>query len=185
MILRFGKESNELPFQLFVFGSGSYETQIQYLAHKYQTIHYFGRQSRDTIRRYVSNCNFLLTPSTCLETFGLSALTGILRDLPAIGFAKGGNAPFIEPALDLTKAHGQTLGEKIYFLIHQLNKTDYFKATLPITDIIEKYKKENRKSNIAYLLNGKKKILIASDFTSKIGGIETYIHDAKEILEDM
>jgi hypothetical protein len=41
MILKFGRENNELPFQLFVFGAGTYEAQIQQLAHRYKTIHFF------------------------------------------------------------------------------------------------------------------------------------------------
>jgi len=35
------------------------------------------------------------------------------------------------------------------------------------------------------MLDDKKKILLVSDFTSKVGGIETYIHDVKAILEGM
>jgi glycosyltransferase involved in cell wall biosynthesis len=88
MILKFGKESDELPFQMFIFGSGHYEKEIQQLAHKYKAIHFFGRQSRETIRRYVSNCNFVLAPSTCLESFGLVALTSLARGIPTIGFAR-------------------------------------------------------------------------------------------------
>jgi hypothetical protein len=41
MILKFGQDGEELPFQLFVFGSGSYEREIMQLAHRYKTIHYF------------------------------------------------------------------------------------------------------------------------------------------------
>ena len=47
---------------------------------------------------------------------------------------------------------------------------------------LEDYSKENRKANFAYLAEGKKKILIVSDFKNRIGGIETYIDDAKKIL---
>ena len=49
---------------------------------------------------------------------------------------------------------------------------------------LEDYSKENRKANFAYIAEGKKKILIVSDFKNKIGGIETYINDAKKILEE-
>jgi hypothetical protein len=41
MILKFGKDAEELPFQLFIFGEGTYEKQIMELAHRYKTIHYF------------------------------------------------------------------------------------------------------------------------------------------------
>ncbi|MEI7562341.1 MAG: glycosyltransferase family 4 protein [bacterium] len=49
---------------------------------------------------------------------------------------------------------------------------------------LEDYSIENRKANFAYLAEGKKKILIVSDFKNRIGGIETYINDAKKILEE-
>jgi hypothetical protein len=185
MILRFGEDNDELPFQLFVFGSGRYEKEIQQLAHKYPSIHYFWRQPRETIRRYVSNCNFVLAPSTCLESFGLVALTGLQWGIPTIGFAKWWATPFIDPALDLIKVSWQTLKEKLYHLITRLGKEDFFTNSLPITEILENHSKENWKANIAYMLGEKKKVLIVSDFINKIWWIETYINDAKEMLQDM
>ncbi len=185
MILKFWKESNELPFELFVFGSWSYENEIMQLAHRYKNIHYFGRQSRETIRRYVSNCNFVLAPSTCIESFGLVALSALHRWIPTIGFAKWWAQPFIDPVLDLNQVHGQTLAEKLYHLITRLGKEEFFTNSLPIHDILKSHSKEARKANIAYLLGDKKKIIIASDFINKIGGIETYINDVKDMLNDM
>jgi hypothetical protein len=35
------------------------------------------------------------------------------------------------------------------------------------------------------MLKSHKKILLVSDFTNKIGGIETYIHDVKHLLEEL
>jgi len=185
MILRFGEDGDELPFELFVFGAWSYEKEIQELAHRYKTIHFFGRQDLETIRRYTSNCNFLLMPSTCLESFGLIALTGLARGLPTIGFAKGGTAPFIDPALDLGKTNGQTLPEKLFYLIHRLGQEDFFTGSLPVSDILKEYSNENRKANIAYQIGEKKRILIVSDFTNRIWWLETYINDAKDILISM
>jgi glycogen synthase len=152
MILKFEKDYEDIPFQLFIFGEGSYEKQIIELAHKYKTIHYFGRQNLETIRRYTSNCNFILMPSTCLESFGLTALTGIARGLPVIGYAKGGTQPFIDPALDLSQTNGQNLPDKLYHLVHVLNKEEFFVNSLPTTEILKEYSKETRQSNIAYHL---------------------------------
>jgi glycosyltransferase involved in cell wall biosynthesis len=162
------KDAEELPFQLFIFGEGTYEKAIQELAHKYKTIHYFGWQNLETIRRYTSNCNFILFPSTCLESFGLTALTGIARGLPVIGYAKGGAKPFIEPDLDLDTINGQNLPDKLYHLIHLLNKEDVFVNSLPTTEIVKEYSKENRQAAIAYHLGEKKRILIVSDFRNRI-----------------
>ena len=179
------KNNEELPFQLFVFGSWTYEKEIMQLAHKYKTIHFFWRQARETIRRYVSNCNFVLAPTTCLETFGLVALSGMERGIPTIGFAKWWATPFIDPALDLTNVEGESLSEKLYHLITRLGKEEFFTNSLPIAEILEHHSIENWKASIAYLLWNKKKILIVSDFTNKIGGLETYINDTKDILNNM
>ena len=210
MILNFWKDSDELPFQLFVFGSWTYEKEIMQLAHRFKTIHFFWRQPRETIRRYTSNCNFVLAPSTCLETFWLVALSAMERWIPTIGFARWWAMSFIDPALDLNQpslssfvkwcetksrkagegvstkwVEDLPLSEKLYTLITRLGKEEFFTGSLPIAQILENHSKENRKANIAYLLWEKKKILIISDFINKIGGIETYINDVKDLLHGM
>lgn len=201
MILRFWKDDNELPFQLFVFGSWTYEKEIMQLAHRYKTIHYFWRQSRETIRRYVSNCNFVLAPSTCLETFGLVALSAMARWIPTIGFAKWWAQPFIDPALDLNNVYpsskstgatkgspakaGEDLPERLYHLITRLGNEEFFTNSLPISQILQEHSIESRKANFAYLVGKKQKILLVSDFTNKIGWLETYINDAQNFLHTM
>jgi len=52
----------------------------------------------------------------------------------------------------------------------------------PIVDT-KNYSKENRIIKLLPLLGQHKKILLVSDFINKVGGIETYIHDVKELLE--
>ena len=47
------------------------------------------------------------------------------------------------------------------------------------------YSIDARKNKVRLMLDDKKKILLVSDFTSKVGGIETYIHDVKALLESM
>jgi len=49
----------------------------------------------------------------------------------------------------------------------------------------KQYSIDARKTKVRFMLDDKKKILLVSDFTSKVGGIETYIHDVKAILEGM
>jgi hypothetical protein len=88
--------------------------------------------------------------------------------LPVIGYAKGGSQPFIDPDVDLDTINGQDLPDKLYHLIHLLNKEEFFVSSLQTTEILKEYSKENRQSNIAYHLGEKKKILIVSDFRNKI-----------------
>lgn len=181
MIELFKKNKQELPFELFVFGSGSREVKIQELASKDTNIHFFWRQSLATIKRYVENYNYCLMPSECLETFGLSALNAIKRWLPVIGYAKWGLKDFIDSKLDLTHQQWITTGQKLYNIIKLM--LDAWSLKLEAVNLHE-YSKEYRLVRF-HGLAGKnvKRILIISDFINKIWGIETYINDVKELLE--
>lgn len=168
----------EVPFSLFVFGSGSREKKIQELSAKHPNIHFFWRQDITTIKRYIPNCQYCLIPSECLESFGLSALNALQRWLAPIGYARGGLKNFIEHDLDLTHQLGHTTGQKLYSLIHKLH-------TIHVEpELVHEYTKDRWLIRF-HALAGKdvKKILIVSDFTNRIGGIETYITDVKDILE--
>lgn len=182
MIEIFAKEDKKLPFEIFIFGDGSYAQELKETAAKHSEIHYFGRQDRTTIKRYVTNCQYCLIPSTFLETFWLTALTAISRWLPVIGFAKWWLLPFIDHKLDLNYSDGNSSAEKLFNLIKKLIHTKY----LPTNPSISQYSLEARKSNFTTLAGPNvKKILLVSDFINKIWWIETYIHDVKIILESM
>ena len=180
----------ELPFELFIFGSGSRETQIQNLVSEYKNIHFFWRQNRETIKRYVENCQYCLMPSECLETFGLSALTAIQRWLTPIGYAKWWLKDFIDKDYDLIHQPWSTTWQKLHKLMSSLIKEvsadadGGFEKTRKNLKTIQQYSKDNRIVNF-HALAGKnvKKILIVSDFTNRIWWIETYINDIKELLE--
>ncbi len=185
MIELFDKEINsneELPFELFVFGTGSREAKIKELAGKYKNIHFFWRQSLETIKRYIPNCNYCLIPSECLETFGLSALTAIKLWLPVIGYAKWWLKEFIDTTLDLTHQAWTTTSQKLYNLIDSLSN----KPPIPNSQssVPEWYTKASRIVRFHSLARKEvKKVMIVSDFINRIGGIETYINDVKELLE--
>lgn len=180
MIELFDKEKRVIAFELFIFWSGSGQKRIQELAETHPNIHFFWRQSIENIKRYVENCNYCLMPSECLESFGLSALNAMKRWLPVIWYAKWGLKDFIDPQLDLIHQPWITTGQKLHQLVKQLD-TSSFKLQ---ASNLHEYSKEYRLVRF-HGLAGKnvKKILIVSDFINKIGGIETYINDVKQLLE--
>ncbi len=176
-------KEKELPFQLFIFGSGSREKQIIELGSKHKNIHFFWRQNLETIKRYINNCQYALIPSECLETFGLSALNALQRWLTPIGYAKWGLKDFIDPKFDLTHQQGHTTAQKLHNLIKELTNKKNFQISNSKFQI-SNFNKDSRIINF-HALAGKnvEKILIVSDFINKIGGIETYINDIKDLLE--
>lgn len=172
----------DLPFSLFVFGSGSYEKELLELSAKCKNIHFFWWKTLPEIKRYVENCEYCLMPSTFLETFWLTALTAISRGLPVIWYKKGGLIPFIEEDLNLENYEGLCTDEKLFNCVTKSLEESTTKRK-PIVDI-ENYSKENRIIKLLPLIGKHKRILLASDFINKVWGIETYIHDVKELLEN-
>lgn len=190
MIELFEKKNQKIPFELFIFGAGSREFKIQELASTHPQIHFFWRKSLETIQRYINNCQYALMPSECLETFGLSALIAMKRWLPVIWYAKWGLKDFISDELDLTHQNGHTTWEKLHNLIKEL-KSPLTKGGNKRGDLwdetnfnLHNYSKDSRVVRF-HALAGKevKKIIIVSDFINRIWGIETYINDVKELLE--
>jgi glycosyltransferase involved in cell wall biosynthesis len=181
-MLRKFLNKGELPFSLFVFGSGSYEKELLELAGKSKHIHFFGRKTLPEIKRYIENCHYCLMPSTFLETFWLTALTAISRGLPVIGYKKWGVVPFIEDDLNLENYPWISCDEQIFHCITKITQSDFKPHKSSIS--LDKYSKEQRIIRFLPLIGKHKKILLVSDFVNKIGGIETYIHDVKALLQD-
>ena len=80
--------NKELPFELYVFGTGSYEKGLMQLAERFKEIHFFGRKPLSEVERYLENIDYCLMPSRFLETFGLSAINVLKRGIPVIGYQK-------------------------------------------------------------------------------------------------
>lgn len=172
----------DLPFSLFVFGAGSYEEELLELANKSKNIHFFGWKKLPEIQRYVENCQYCLMPSTFLETFWLTALTAISWWLPVIWYKKWWLVPFIEDDLDLETYEWLCTDEKLFNCVSNL--LDKENKTIKSNISIDNYSKERWIIKLLPLIWKHKKILLVSDFINKVWGIETYIHDVKELLEN-
>ncbi len=180
-VIRMFLAKGDLPFSLFVFGAGNYESELLELANKSKHIHFFGWKTLPEIQRYVNNCQYCLMPSTFLETFWLTALTAISRWLPVIWYKKWWLVPFIEDDLNLETYEWICTDEKLFNCIDTLLKQP-IENRKPIIDS-NHYSKENWIIKLLPLVGKQKKILLVSDFINKVGWIETYIHDIKELLE--
>ena len=157
----------ELPFDRYIFGSGSYESGILELSYHFKQIHFFGWKPLSEVERYLENIDYCMMPSRFLETFGLSAINILQQGIPIVGFKKGGLIPFIQE-------------EK------KKKKTDFYEQLAQQSkDIANRYTVEKRYERFLSLVGTQKpqKIVLVSDFINKIGGIETYLHDTKHLLQ--
>jgi hypothetical protein len=97
--------------------------------------------------------------------------------------------PFILPAYNLFASKGKTTAERILHCIEKLNvsRNPNGKAVLTQTlqPILAQYTPEVRYQQFLKLCgnNIPHKIVLVSDFINKFGGIETYLHDVKSLLE--
>jgi glycosyltransferase involved in cell wall biosynthesis len=198
----------ELPFVLHIFGKGSYEKKILQLAEKYpQHIIYYWFETLEFIKKIAQQCDYALMPSLFLETFGLSAVNALARWLPVIAYQQWGMAPFVLNTYNLWSDTGSPTVHLIAMmekLLAQWSHNDSKKCR----EIAGKYSKKERIHKINKLiyptwtathavLRGrlsseisdssqwqKKKFLLVTDFVTKIGGIETYVHDVAALLTE-
>jgi len=190
MLNCFIKKYWTIPFSFYVFWKWKYTQELMNLWQKYSSIHFFGRQPLENIKRYHENCQFCLVPSTFLETFWLTALNSLSMWIPVIWFAKWGLSQFIEKKYNISNAEWKNNSEKFFNLIESivkdfnLWKIDFEKEKEKAFNTAKKYTTEKRYENIQELFGKPKRILLVSDFKSKLWWIETYIHDVADILED-
>ena len=190
MLNMFIKKHWRIPFSFYVFWKWKYTQELMDLGQKYSSIHYFGWQPLEKIKRYHENCNFCLVPSTFLETFWLTALNSLSMWIPVIGFAKWWLSQFIEKKYDILNAEWDNDLQKLFYLIELIvkdfnsGKINFEKEKKNALAMARKYTVEKRCETAETLFGKPKRILLVSDFKSKLWWIETYIHDVADILED-
>ena len=190
MLNWFIKKYWTIPFSFYVFWKWKYTQELMNLWQKYSSIHFFGRQPLENIKRYHENCDFCLVPSTFLETFWLTALNSLSMWIPVIWFAKWWLSQFVEKKYNISNAEWKNDSEKFFNLIESIVKDfnswniDFEKEKKKALNTAKKYTIEKRYENTQELFGKPKRILLISDFKSKLWWIETYIHDVADILED-
>jgi len=188
------KELNikKVDFEIFIFWKWSLESELMDIHDK--NIHYFGWKTLDEIKKYLPNIDYCLMPSEFLETFGLSALNALSRWVPVIWYKKWWLEPFIFQECNLFLAKWNTTAERIVSIVEKLAKKtnperikDKEELEWKIKKLLPEYTEDARYERFLKFADikdeNKKKILIVSDFINKAWGIETYIHDVKNLLE--
>lgn len=184
-------QASESTFELYIFGSGSLEKELLDLQKEKKNIHFFGRKPLSEVERYLGNINYCLMPSMCLETFGLSAVNVLGRGIPVIGFKKWGLTPFIRDEYNISACEGKTPLQKLKNQLEKLkneqrnqNSEFFTQLSSECKHIAQKYSKERRFEQFQSMIFDFKckKIVLVSDFINPIGGIETYLHEARNVL---
>jgi glycosyltransferase involved in cell wall biosynthesis len=188
------KELNKrkVDFEIFIFWKWSLESQLFEVHDK--NVHFFGWKPLDEIKKYLANLDYCLMPSEFLETFGLSALNALSRWVPVIWYKKWWLEPFIFQECNLFLAKWNTTAERIVSIVEKLAKKtnperikDKEELEWKIKKLLSEYTEDARYERFLKMANvkdnEKQKILIISDFINKAWGIETYIHDVKNLLE--
>lgn len=189
MLKMFIKEYGTIPFSFYVFGKWKYVWELLNLAADHSTIHFFGRQPLSTIQRYKENCHFCLMPSTFLETFWLTALNSLSMGIPVVWFSKWWLTQFIPNKYDISKSKWENHTQKLYHKITEIvnayneNKINIEQERKNSQNMAKQYTIEKRFENVQKFIGKPKRILLVSDFKNKLWGIETYMHDVKDILE--
>jgi len=117
-----------------------------------------------------------------LETFGLSAVNALARWLPVIWYQQWGMQPFVLDTYDLASNPGLP-DVQLIAMMDKLLVQWWHKDSKISQDIAKKYSKEARIHNFNILAaSGWQKILLVTDFATKLGGIETYVHDVAALL---
>ena len=188
------KELNKkkVDFEIFIFWKWSLESQLFEVHDK--NVHFFGWKPLDEIKKYLPNIDYCLMPSEFLETFGLSALNALSRWVPVIWYKKWWLEPFIFQECNLFLAKWYTTAERIVSIVEKLAKKtnperikDKEELEWKIKKLLPEYTEDARYERFLKMANvkdnEKQKVLIISDFINKAWGIETYIHDVKNLLE--
>ena len=179
-----------IPFSFYVFWKWKYIKDLLDLWQRHPSIHFFWWQPLDVIKRYQENYHFCLVPSTFLETFWLTALNSLSMWIPVIGFAKGWLTQFVEPKYDISKVWWIDDTHKLFNLVETIVRdfnawnTNLEKEKKKAISTAKKYTVEKWTEMAEELFGKPKRILLVSDFKSKLWWIETYIHDVADILED-
>ena len=184
--------NEELPFEIYIFWTWSYENWILELSNRFKQVHYFWWKPLSEVERYLENIDYCLMPSRFLETFWLSAINVLKWGIPVVWFRKWGLIPFIMKWYDIEECEGSTEFAKFSTMLIKLQEEKEKESVLFYKELAEKsksianrYTKEKWFESFQNLTFDFKvrKIVMVSDFINKIWGIETYIHDVKSLLE--
>ena len=139
------------------------------------------RTSQVTIYDNLKSVHYCMMPSKVIESFWMSALESLSMGVPVIGRKIGGLEQFIEQTYDCEST-------SLYHILKNTLTTFSLetrkKESQKVQEKAANYNKQHRLEKVQQLWNCKN-VLIVSDYTSKIWGIETIVATNKKVLESI
>ncbi len=142
---------------------------------------YYGRVSKNKLKRIVSTCDYWLLPSRFLETFWLSALDFISLWKPCFAFKKWWVSQFgwcILPLQESIPLFNQIPHTLKNIWQHKKTLSNLCKETTLL------YTTEQRITRSQDILWIPSKILFLSDYAKNIWWIEQYVENTRSLLEN-
>lgn len=165
-----------------IFGDGPLRVELEHLLPSLPFVSYEGFQPKETIIPVRKTMDMTLMPSLFLETFGLSALESLQLGVPVVGFAKGGLTPFIFPEYRLEE--NTSFVEQMSSLIQRASAKALPERKQEAIALAATYAVEQWLKNFyATLDKPSGTILLVSDYICPLGGVESYLMNVKNILE--
>jgi glycosyltransferase involved in cell wall biosynthesis len=148
---------------------------------------YFGQVNGTRVTEALNRAHYLLMPSRFLETFGLSALEAIESGVPVIGFDQGGLRQFLltEHRVPAGKGSRENFLDTVRNTDGIFSGANWRRQSLSVMDVAKRFGKAQWMEGVRKELGPKiHKILVISDYSAPIGGIETHIRGSLDVLRD-
>lgn len=169
---------------LHICGTGQQRGKVEIVADNNPRIIYHGRVWKETIKDLIQSSDYMVMPSTFLETFGLTALEALMLWTPVIGNKKWWCDSFIHPLLHIhTDDTPQAIAD-LCALFGTIARAEIQKSDFKdrIHDTQQSYTAKAWSDKLS-VYHPHETIILMSDYSNKqLGGIETHLDTIQTTL---
>jgi len=156
------------------------------LIYSNKPVYYFWWKPRSIIDSFLDRSNFCLMPSRFIETFWLTALESLTKWVPVIWFGKWWLKQFLLDDLNIDKVEWFNDFDKFYnlflLLLKKVNENYIDRLSNMSKYIADKYDKYKWLSKFQSIADDSKKLLLVSDYSTNIWGIESFLYKVSDFL---
>ena len=126
----------DVKYILTIVGNGEL---LDLLRDKYvaTNIFFLGKQTKEDTLSLISSSKYLIQPSLCYETFGLTILEAMMSSVPVIGFDIGTRSQFIKDGVNGYLAQRNNLQKIIEHSYNNVNYDDFQKESFKLANEYE------------------------------------------------